>query len=403
MERNPFLGALAAILLAPALLFVPHFATGAAFSAADVRGGFMPYRGEGFPRARNWHLVDPCVQFEGWDRFTDAELAAGRAPLWNPREGAGVPHLANAQSAVFFPLTHLPGLLGARWGLLLRAYLRVALALGFAYALWRDLGCRRAAALFGGVAFAFSGAVLLWLPWPQTNVTIFLPLLCWCARRAADPRRGLAGALWPLPPVVALQFLGGHPETSLLIVLAATALFVWTLAGEAGLGRRERLARFAAFAAAGLLGGIMAGAHLAPFLDYLRSSSALEARAAGIERGKPLLNALRLIAPTFLGHPVDRTEWAPPSAMLLGSGIGYVGIAPLVLAFVPTSEPGKRRARRFFAGLAAAGLLATYAIWPVGEVVARVPVLRLGLDDRFAIWFVLGAAGLGALGLDAAL
>jgi len=39
-----------------------------------------------------------------WDQFSRAELLAGRFPLWNPHNAFGVPHLANMQSAIFYPL-----------------------------------------------------------------------------------------------------------------------------------------------------------------------------------------------------------------------------------------------------------------------------------------------------------
>lgn len=395
--RGPVL-LLLAVLLAPAALLAPHLASGAWFSAADVRGGMFPFRSEGAPPPRNWELTDPATQFEPWDRFAAREAAAGRVPLWNPLEGAGAPHAANAQSAVFFPLTYLPGLFGPGPGLLLRAYVRVALALGLACLLFRDMGCTRGAALFGGIAYGFSGFTLLGLPWPHTNVSLFLPALLLAARRTARSERP-ARAILALPPLVALQFLGGHPETSLLICLATALYLAWMLAAPSGLGARARAARFLLFGLAGAIGAVMAAVHLLPFLAYLRESEALAGRGAAMPRGTPLLHALRLFAPTFLGHPVDGTGWS--GVMLLGSGIGYVGIAPLVFAFVPSAEPRKRRERRFFLGLALLAIAAGYGIPPVREIVDHTPLLRMGIDDRFLLWFAFGAAGAGALGLDA--
>jgi hypothetical protein len=384
----------------PSLLFVRHIARGELFSAADVRGDMWPFRSEGFPPSRNWELTDVVTQFEPWDRFTAAELAAGRAPLWNPTTGAGAPHLANAQSAVLSPLTLLATRLGPRAGPLARAYLRVLCALAGMAVFLRGLGCGRRAALFGGIAFGFGGHELVWLAWPQSGVSGWLPWLLHIARRAARDAHPRASLL-ALPPVVALALAAGHPETAFTVVLGSATYFVFALSTAPGIPFGRRLGRLVAFGASGLLGAAIAAAAVLPFLSYLAESDALAQRSAGVSHGRPLLEAIYLFAPTFLGHPVDHTQWA--GRLVLGGEIGTVALAALALALVPTGAPPLSRERRFFAGFALFALAATYGLPPLPWLLAKTPLLRMARDELFLVWFACAAAALGAIGLDAIL
>src|SRR5207302_644302 len=49
-------------------------------------------------------LTDPVWQFVPWIDLARREIAAGRAPLWNPHQDGGVPLLGNGISALGSPL-----------------------------------------------------------------------------------------------------------------------------------------------------------------------------------------------------------------------------------------------------------------------------------------------------------
>ena len=64
---------------------------------------------DSFPRGALSTLprVDPAgvLQVWAWNQFSVSELRRGHFPLWNPHTALGQPHLANLQTAVFYPLS----------------------------------------------------------------------------------------------------------------------------------------------------------------------------------------------------------------------------------------------------------------------------------------------------------
>jgi hypothetical protein len=127
------------------------------FSSADLLQDFTLSRVDPGHVPGNRLLSDSVTQMQPWTMFAREEFAAGRAPLWNPRNGGGEPLLANYQSAVFSPFS-LPFYAGSfKRGLLVSAFLKLA-ALGlFTYWFLRQLAVALLPSLLGAVAFAFAG------------------------------------------------------------------------------------------------------------------------------------------------------------------------------------------------------------------------------------------------------
>ena len=157
-----------------------------------------------------WDAVD--VQYSA-QNYLAQMLHAGKLPHWTPYVYSGVPFLADPQVGAWYPLNWPFFLLGItpramEWQLALHAFLA---AVG-GYLLARDLTKSRAAAVFAGVFFAFSGL------FAETSshvgpfqATSLLPWLLWTGRRAAHAVRWL--------PAVAVasgcMVLAGHFQTAL--------------------------------------------------------------------------------------------------------------------------------------------------------------------------------------------
>src|ERR687895_1802974 len=80
-------------------------------------------------------------------------------------------------------------------------------------------------ALMAGIVYAFSLYFLVWIAWPQTNVWALLPWLWLLADRVLRAPTLFSGA--GLAGVVALQFLGGHPESNFHLLAATVAFFAF--------------------------------------------------------------------------------------------------------------------------------------------------------------------------------
>ena len=184
---------------------------------AVVRGEQYAYR----DAAHYYYPLHQRVQAE-WD--------AGRWPLWEPEENGGMPLLGNPTAAVLYPgklifaLTPYP--LGAR----LYVIGHVLLAFAAMLILMRSWGASAAAAGLSAGAYAFGGPILF-----QYCNIIYLVGAAWAPLgvRAADRwlRLGRRVAVLELAAVLALEVLGGDPETAYLTGLCAGG-YALALAGS---------------------------------------------------------------------------------------------------------------------------------------------------------------------------
>jgi hypothetical protein len=127
------------------------------YSASDLTQSFSLTRVEPGHKPGNQLQSDFVTQMQPWTTFNREELYAGRLPLWNPWNGAGCPHLANYQSAVFSPFVAPAYLMPTKPALLVSAALKL-FALGiFTYLFLRKIGVRHWAALVGATIFTFAG------------------------------------------------------------------------------------------------------------------------------------------------------------------------------------------------------------------------------------------------------
>jgi hypothetical protein len=163
-------------------------------------------------------------------RHVQNEWNAGRWPLWDPAQNAGVPLLGMPMAAVLYPGKLLFALLPYPWATRLYTLAHVALAWAGMLALARAWRLSHTAASIAALAYAFGAPVLFqycniiylvgaaWLPWGFLTLELLLH---------RKRRIGLLG----LAAVLALQVLGGDPEAAYLTVLCgggyALVLAAW--------------------------------------------------------------------------------------------------------------------------------------------------------------------------------
>jgi len=161
-----------------------------------------------------------------------AEWDAGRVPLWENEENAGMPYLGNPTAAVLYPgkliYAALPYPLAARAYVIAHILLAVAGMLLLAKA----LGMGTTGAVIAGFAYAFGAPVLFqycnviylvgaaWVPWGFHAIDGWL-------------RRGRRSAIAELAIVLAMQVLGGDPLAAYLEGLCAGAYAIMRARGQA--------------------------------------------------------------------------------------------------------------------------------------------------------------------------
>jgi Bacterial membrane protein YfhO len=176
--------------------------------------GSVLFRGEQFAFRDAGHFYYPLYL------KVQQEWNAGRVPLWSPEENSGMPLLGNPTAAVLYPGKLIYALLPYAWGARLYIIAHVLLAVAGMYVLMRSWGISQTGSGISALSYAFSGPVLF-----QYCNVIFLVGAAWVpfGLRYADRwlRLGERPAIIGLAFVLAMQVLGGEPQSAYLVGLCA--------------------------------------------------------------------------------------------------------------------------------------------------------------------------------------
>jgi len=303
---------------------------------------------------------------------------------------------ANDQSAALSPFTWLALPFPAAIGLSLAMLAKMVVA-GVGTALFlRLLQAGGAGAALGGIAYATSSYMVVWLAWPHTGVAALMPWAFVCVELYVARER-----LWALPAlalVIGLQFLAGQAETSLHtgLALALYVLVRWTFVSR-------ELLKLGGLALAAIVGALLAGIQLVPFLDLLQHSTVVSDRAERhIGFGHLNVGALTTwVFPNIRGNPsLDGSLGGFPN---YNESTGFVGGG--VLALLPLGALWEwSRQRSAAAALTCTGVIAAGIVYgPLTPLAGRLPGLANSANPRLLVVICFCAAALGGLGLDAIL
>ena len=346
---------------------------------------------------------DILAQFYPWSRIFVEGLRRGQLVLWNPYSFLGTPFQANPQTAMFYPVTWLFALIGAGqvFGLALALHLWL-MALG-TYALARTFGVSKPGALFSSLTFAFGGFVtsklfvgfhvvlgtLAWLPWAMAA-------LHW-----AWQRERISLAAWAGLPIAFGGLAGAIPFFQFTLI-GVTALGLY-LVGRSWRARGKHAAARAAVQLAFALGCglLVSAAQLLPTFELSRLATRANEATYEFASGRPLpiTHLLMLVTPDVFGAPVGAVKyWGAEFYHELQL---YLGVVPLVLAFVAIGQGDQRK--WFWIGLGGAALV--YALGAEGflhslfyRFVPGISLMRL--PARATVLFTLSMAVLAGLGWD---
>jgi hypothetical protein len=397
-ERRPMLAAAALYLVLGIVLLAPGLVPGHTLSGSDYLWTAAPWdslRPEGVrPLGANPELVDPATQHQPFLEHTRGALPD--VPLWNPHLMGGRPFVANAQSAVFSPFSLPSYLLPFWWSLSVVALLKLLVASLGAFALARALGMRMAGALLCGLVFGFGLFFVVWLPWPLTSIWALMPWLMLATDRLVRRPGPLPAAA--LAGLVALQYFGGHPESSFHVMVAVLAFGVLRLVqarrGEVEGAPRSPWRTVGLAVGAIALGTALAAVAIAPFVELLAHSADIVYRGDDEPSFLPRRYLLAALVPDYWGKPTQT-----PFEGFMVQRAFYAGALPLVLAAAalvlrPTLE------RVSIAAFGAAAMLVVFGVPPVFDAVTALPGFNTVHNTRLPIVFMLCVALLAGRGLD---
>jgi hypothetical protein len=374
-------------------VFPGVFLRGELISPADILFLSPPwkhYAPEGFVRPQNRLMSDVITAFAPYYALVTRAFREGEWPLWNSLEFAGMPLLANAQSAVFYPPRVLHLLFEQHRATTLYVLLKLWLCGMTAFFCARGIGMGVPFARLFSVAWMLSSYNLIWCNWSLTDVAAWVPLLFLgveCALRGHYRRAVLMIAIGG-----ALLILAGHPETAFAMGLGLGFYFLARFLLELRAGTVPWRAAFACGAGWCLALGLCA-AQLLPFLEYLRHSATFFERAGKLEMTwYPFSAIAAAFVPRFFGTFGEDNYYGMLDSNRYGSL--YPGMLVwLGVCVLPFVMPRERVMRRRVVGLAAAASVCMLAGFqaPPFDRLSSLPVfssMLLGYNLYFAFFAV---------------
>lgn len=354
------------------------------------------YAPEGFAGHRNPVLFDSICQHTLWYGEAQQAVARGEWPLWNHLQNAGMPLLANYQSAVFYPprLFHL--FFDNYTAITLFFLLRLWLCGATAYLCGRGMGLGVPASRFLSVAWMLGSYNLLWAYWPEPDVSAWLPVVFLGAEYILQGRyrRGF----WVEAAGATLILLAGHPETAFTMGYGVGLYFFLRLVTLRRWGRALTSSLAAAGGAWALALAVTAVQWL-PFVEYLAHSFTFGARPEGhsvITKLSP--GALVAFwAPRFYGFTAHGNFWATGHSNYFA--LVYPGIAVWLAAVLVFVRRGDRARALCLLAPAVLGAMLAFDYAPV-HWIQNLPVF----SSMWYIWHigftVFALPLLGALGVE---
>ncbi|MEA2559957.1 MAG: hypothetical protein QOH06_1461 [Acidobacteriota bacterium] len=388
------------LALAPLLLTGPATFRGAVYAPLDINFIFEPltaYRAEaGLTWVQTPLLSDVAFSMIPWQKAVREHFRNGRAPLWNRFVLAGEPLLAVQQSGALHPFTWVGFLLPLAQSWTFQMSARLFLAVLCAYLLFRDIGCREAAALLGALGWALSDFMVFWLGYTVGNAISPFPLLVLGLTRLVRDADRRAVALTAIALV--LITAAGHPESLLFAVTGAGIYFLFLL-GFAGPKRRARPLLLSLAAGAIALG--LAAVQLAPMFEVLPHTWEQLLRAQHYAHQPksvaPQESARR--AATYL-LPYAHGESGHGQLRPGGFGVpgGYAGAILLPLAACGLF--GRERIRWAFLAVGLFGLVIWARLGLVTDALTALPLFDIAVTDYLVFLAAFATCALAALGAD---
>ncbi|HKP63145.1 MAG TPA: YfhO family protein [Polyangiales bacterium] len=321
-------------------------------------------------------------------KLTASRWAASGLPLWNPWQLAGVPLAATPQASAFYPLNLLYVVLATHDAMRVLTFIHLVLAGCFLYSLTRVLGVARIAALLGGLAYAWSSAVVGWHLWPPAlGVLAWIPVPLIGIALVKRSKSQLGCFLIALG--LAMQVFVGHPPLLYFGVQIAVLYAAWTVLVLWFAGDRSVALRSAAWiAGGGVLALLVSAMQWLPTIELTR----LATRNPGgltlrqIEHWGP-----RPLVDTMLARLKPAT-----------SASSYAGALALLLVPAAWLKRQHRSDAWFFGGLALTFfILAMGSSTPLFQLYLQVPGANLFRGPTRAVCVpALGLSVLCALGAD---
>jgi hypothetical protein len=350
----------------------------------------------GVPKVHNGTLSDLYCQIIPWRSAVRSAIAHGQWPLLNPYMLCGDILAAAAQPAPYDPFNLIGMLIPLPSSLTFAAAMTFFLAGFGAFAFVRSLGCGELAALVAAAGWMFSGNVAFFVGWPLARSWALLPLVLFAVRSVVREPRARGGVILML--ALTMLILSGHPESLLHVTAVSGAYGLFEIATT-----RRQIGRVILVAcASGIVALLLTSIFLLPFLEASQQTAEIHTRLGFRTMPFPLMpeliqrRAANTVFPFWGGQPWRDSftpEWEPQTART-GSLVLGLALASLFVAW-------RRKETWFFFGLALVCLCAGFDAPPMSNLLHRLPLFDMALNERLAFAASCAMSILAALTIDA--
>lgn len=400
-------------LLVVFLFFKPFFLKGFVPLPTDIIAGvYYPWLNEkwGYPvgvPVKNPILTDAVSQFWIWRNLAIEGMKNGQILWWNLGSASGSPLNPLFHSAAFSPLNIFFFLFDKEVAMSLVVISQPFLAMIFTYLFLRILGLGIVSSLLGGVVFAFSGFMTVWMTWGTTTaVGMFLPLVLFLWEKFLRTKKWhfITGEIL----VLSFSLYNAHAQTFFYLIAFWSIYVFWRLKRERA---RIRLALLGVYGMILFFFLLFNAYVLLPAFEVWRFSIR---ESEGILKQVnyaflPISNLIKFLAPDYFGNHSTGNFWGKLNYQEYPA---YFGLLPLVLACFSlgwknySSKAGKRETdfwqiSKFFLVVGLVCLAFSFK-YPFGFLIYRLNLPLLAKAPAARILYLVGFCGavLAAFGLE---
>ncbi len=389
-------------LVVSLIFFYPIFKGLIPFPGDLLVGNYEPYRSysyQGYTPQGVPHKAqgsDVIRELFPWKFFSIEELKNKQIPFWNPYNFAGNPLFANLQSGTFYLANILffvfPFIFA--WGVYI--IIQPILAGFFTYLFLREIKLSKISSFYGGLIFAFSAFMTVWLEYGNFGHTIlWLPLVLWLINRFINKPNLIK--LIILIAILVQSILAGYIQLAIYLYIFSLSFILFRFLQE-----RNKKQVFKTYTGLFIAFGIpilLTAFQLVPLMEFVQNSSRVPYSFNQLsERLIPVKNIITIIFPDFFGNPATRNYWLPGTYIERAS---YIGILSILFILFAVFSKEKSKYKKFFLFAALISYLSTLDIYPVKLIHAiGIPALSTGVPSRILVLFCFSASVLAAIGID---
>jgi len=353
-------------------------------SPNDIYFHYDPFRFGSFEYASlNPTLNDPATSY--WTKVWLFKTEP-KSLFFNPYIASGFPGALDLFSGILNPFVLIPIIFPIELFFSIMVFLKIFVSYSGMYLLLKKFNLNPWACAFGGISYALFGQNIVWLLWPQTNISSLFPWFFFSLKVKNNGVRFL---------ILFLLFLfsltGGYPPY--LLIFFYFFLFYLILVET-----KKIFSKFKTL----ILPFLFANLTLAPFLYVtyydLKESKRLEAREGIAEKEDafPLKSLQLFFSPYKFGKPQDFSLKANEGFYSLCFYFGIFGILFLPLGFLSLKDPEKR----FFIISFVFFILIFYFNSPLRSLILKLPFLSYSPFSRITILFGLCLSIVSAFGFE---